>query len=131
MAGSTLTIQRGDTLTFPLTGLGSVADRSKLWFALKTSADYSDDAAILLIEETAGLTRVNGNSYASTTNGSITVDDEDAGNLTITVKPAVTSALSALYPLVYDTQVMRTDGSVTTLRSGAATVTADITRAVS
>lgn len=130
MAGSTLTIQRGDTLTATLTGLGSLATRSKLWFTVKNSTWDSDDAASLFIEETAGLTRLNGATYTTTTDGDITVDDEGDGDITITVKAAATAALSDQRTLVYDVQILRANGTVATLTSGTAIVTADVTRAV-
>lgn len=130
MAGSTLTIQRGDTLTITLTGLGSLATRSKLWFTAKHSTGDSDDDARLFIEETAGLTRLNGAAYTTTTDGDITVDGEAAGDITITVKAAATAALSDQRTLVYDVQILRADGTVATLTSGTAIVVADVTRAV-
>lgn len=130
MAGSTLTIQRGDTLTITLTGLGSLATRSKLWFTAKHSTGDSDDDARLFIEETAGLTRLNGAAYTTTTDGDITVDGEAAGDITITVKAAATAALSDQQTLVYDVQILRADGTVATLTSGTAIVVADVTRAV-
>jgi hypothetical protein len=89
-----------------------------------------DSAAILLIEETAGLTVVNGAVYATVANGDITVDDAAAGDVTITVDEAVTALLSVASGLYYDIQMVTAAG-VITLAAGRLTVAADVTRAVS
>jgi hypothetical protein len=46
---------------------------SKVWLAIKNDVLDSDDASIAYVEESAGLTRVDGENYVSTTNGSLTV----------------------------------------------------------
>lgn len=129
LAGSEITAWRGDTLRVSLTGLGNLSGRSKLWFCVKRSRNDSDSAAVLLIEETAGLTVVNGATYATTTDGSITVTDAETGAVDIVIKPAVTALLDGV-GMAYDVQML-TDTSVTTLTDGVFGVSRDVTRAVS
>lgn len=129
LAGSTITAHRGDTLTVSVTALGDISTRSKLWFTVKGNPNDTDAEARLLIEETAGLTVVNGAAYATIADGDITVTDQATGALTLTVKPAVTDDLlpSTCY---YDIQMLTSAGVVTTLTEGAFTVNTDITRAI-
>jgi len=131
LAGSDITVQRGDTLSVALTGLGNIAARTKLYFTVKVNPSRDPDtAAILKIEETAGLTVVNGVAYTTVANGDITVDDEADGDVTITVDEAVTALLMVASGLYYDIQMVSAAG-VVTLTAGRMTVAADVTRAVS
>ena len=130
LAGSTITAHRGDTLAISLTGLGSIAARSKLWFTVKASHELTDAQSTLLVEETAGLTVVNGAAHAATNDGAIVVTDAATGALTITIKPDVTDDLIPS-PYYYDIQMLTAAGVVETLAYGAFTVNSDITRAVS
>ncbi|MGD8499061.1 MAG: hypothetical protein PVJ86_00345 [Phycisphaerales bacterium] len=133
VSGSDLTIRRGDTFTAAITGLGSIANRSKLWFTVKDSKSESDNDALIQIEATAGLTRFQGAAYGTAADGSITIDDEDAGDITITIKPAATTLLwyDADEEFYYDIQVLTTVPSISTLTEGDLTVERDVTRATS
>jgi len=129
VAGSTLTIQRGDDLSAALTDLGSIAGRKKLWFTLKSDSAAADTASVLQIEETAGLVYLNG-AAGTGAQGDITVDDEDDGDITITLKAASAAQLLA-GTYVYDVQWVDASDAVHTLASGTARIVADITRATS
>lgn len=129
MTGTTMLIHRGDTFTASLSGLGNISARTKLYFTVKGSKSDLDSAAIIGLEETAGLTVLNGAAYSTTTNGSIVVTDAVTGALTITLAPAVT-ALLAGNGLYYDIQMVTAAG-VTTLTASTCNVDADVTRAVS
>lgn len=131
LSGSTITATRGDTLSASLTGLGDISARTKLWFTVKADVEQADTAATILLEETAGLTVLNGATYATTANGSITVTDAVTGALTIALAAAVTQYLQA-GPYQYDIQMLTASG-VTTLTYGMFTVDAspDVTRTVS
>ena len=128
LAGSEITVQRGDTWSISLTGLGDISSRTKLWFTVKSSRGHADNQATLMLEETAGLTVVNGAAYVTTTDGEIDVTDEAEGDLTITIAEDVTDDLipSAYF---FDIQMLA-GGVVTTLTEGSLTVNADITRAI-
>ncbi|KKN29614.1 hypothetical protein LCGC14_0842280 [marine sediment metagenome] len=134
VAGTTLTITRGDTLTASITSLGSIAGRNKLWFTVKTDRGDADTAAIIQIEETLQLLRLNGAApeVADVANGTITVDDEDNGDITIVLKAVETAKLTLTSGIRYDVQYFVTaTGLVTTVTSGLLTVAADVTRATS
>jgi len=129
--GGKLTIHRGETMSVTLTGLGDLSARSKLWFTLKGDKSQADSAAIIMIEETAGLVYLNGaDASARSANGSITVDDEDDGDITVTLVPAEADDLAVTGGLFYDVQMLTSAGAVSTLTADAAAVTADVTRAV-
>ena len=130
VAGSTLTILRGDTLSASLTGLGSIAARSKLWFTVKANPADTDAEAIIQADTTTGLLYIEGAAYATAAHGTITVDDEDAGDITITLDEAATALLSIRSNMAYDVQMLTTAAAVQTMTSGVCNVTADATRAI-
>lgn len=127
-AGTTnLTIVRGDTAQSTITGLGSLTGRTKLWFTVKSRTEDPDTKAVLFIEETDGLTRVNGAAYTTTGNGSITLGLE-TGTVIVAVAADVTKDLS---PGVYQYDIQaKVSGVVITKAEGTFTVTADVTRAI-
>lgn len=131
VSGSKITVTRGDSFSATLTGLGSIAARSKLWFTVKRSQDDPDSEAIIQIEATAGLLYVNRKAAGTTGNGSITIDEEDDGDITITLQEAETATLSKATDLYYDVQMLDTSGDVTTLTDGYLDVSLDVTRAIS
>jgi hypothetical protein len=124
-----LTILRGDTASLSLTGLGSLAGRSKLWFTAKGRPGDTDADSILQIEETAGLISLNG-AAGSPSAGSITVTNATTGALTIALTAAATAVLEAPMYLVYDLQ-LRVGAVITTLGIGPLHVTSDVTRVTS
>jgi len=132
--GSVITIQRGDTLTAVLTGLGSLIDYVSLDFTIKSNRGDADTAAIIRIRKNAsgigdGLLTLNGMTAPTAIDGSITIDDLALGNITITLIAADTATLSVVSGLYYDVQRITAAG-VITLTSGAASVVGDVTRAV-
>lgn len=128
MAGTSLTITRGDTLSATLTGLGNITGYANLWFTVKWATSDLDAAAIIQIDTDTGLLTVNG-AAATAGNGSITVDDATAGDITIALEASVTDDLTPATGLVYDVQ-WQSGTSIYTLTSGVAVVSADVTRAV-
>jgi len=129
VSGGTITILRGDTLSASITGLGDISARSKLWWTVKDSYSDTDPNAILQVEETGGLLYVNGGT-AGTALASITVSDENAGDLTIAVDETITDDLVPRNNCYYDIQMLTGAGAVTTLTAGTVNLTADVTRRV-
>ena len=128
VAGVLITIQRGDSLSISLTGLGNISTRTLLWFTLKRSLSDADSASIIQIEETAGLMYING-AAGTAGNGVITVTDAVVGNATITLQEADTDDLVAALGLYWDVQW--SDGTtVTTARVGPGNIVDDVTRAI-
>jgi len=129
VAGSTITGRRGDTLSVSLTGLGSLAGRSKLWFTVKRDDDDIDSESLIQVEETAGLLYFNGGA-ATAGNATLVVDDEDAGNVTITVVASDMADLGQIDDAKYDLQML-VSTTISTVTSGVFNLELDQTRAVS
>lgn len=130
-SGAKLTIHRGDAIVVTLTGLGDLTNRSKLWWTIKRSTDDIDAAAVVQLEETAGLLTLNGSSTGFAVDGAVlNVTDESTGNVTITLSPTISSQLPARNGNVYDLQVLRNDGTTQTLTRSTVAIVADVTRRI-
>jgi hypothetical protein len=101
VTGSNVTTYTHATWSVSLTGLGSIADRTNMLVGIKSAATDADTAAQVLIDVSTGLLYVGGAVAGTAGDGSITVDDEDAGDITITLKPA-SSTLVTPGNYVYD-----------------------------
>jgi len=90
---ATLSIRIGDTWTQDIDSLGDLTGKT-VSFAMKKRASDADTAAIVFITEGTGLTRLNG---AATTAGwgSITINDEVAGDITLRLESDATSLLTS------------------------------------
>jgi hypothetical protein len=130
VAGTDLTLHRGDTWTISLTGLGNISTRTKLWFTVKNSRRQTDAQAVLQIEETAGLLIVNGAVAGTAAHGAITVTDATLGNITITLDEAESALVVPGDSYSWDMQMRTTAGAILTLTQGSAAIEADVTRAV-
>jgi hypothetical protein len=129
ITGSNISIHRGDSISISIADLGDISGRAKLWFCVKRDRRDTDDQAIILIEESARLTRLNGAAYGTPAHGSITVTDAVAGDITIEIDEAATAELIPSAN-VYDVQVLDA-GAVSTLTDARCDINADITRATS
>lgn len=127
LKGTDLVIHRGDTWSWTKTGLGSISDRSKLWFTVKANKGDPDAKSVIQITEAGGLLYLNRTAAATPANGSITADD--AGVITIRLDESATALLREQADLVYDVQVRRSTGTTNTLTEGLLDVNADVTRA--
>jgi len=139
--------KRGDTWSISITGLGDLTGYTKIYFTIKEnpgdalSAGEDDDESIVQVclaspSVSDGLLYVNKAAPASpvvAADGSITIDDLTAGDITITVKARATALCSINYGLFYD--VSWADASspavVSTPSEGAFVLTGDVTKAVS
>ena len=131
VAGATITVYRGDSISIPLTGLGSLANLSKLYFTVKADPNDADADAILQVEQTAGLLVICG-AAGIAGDGAIALDNTVTGAITITLTAAEAAKLPTFGSPTYDVQIVRTTGTiVSTLAVGAFVVTDDLTRAVS
>ena len=128
VSGSTITAHRGDTLSAALTNIGALTNNSKLWFTVKRDYDDADTAAVIQIEKTGGLLYLNG-AVGTAGNGSLTINDEATGDVTIVLNASETAKLSP-GNYQYDIQILRSAGTpVSTLTYGEFVVPADVTRA--
>lgn len=125
----TIAARRGDAWSIAVTGLGTLTGATKLWFTIKESERQTDAKAIVQIELSEGLITLNAEAALTPANGSITIDDGAAGDITVSLAGEET-ALIALKNYVYDIQAL-IGGDPTTVQYGQFRVTADITRATS
>lgn len=130
VAGSTLTVQRGDTLSASFTGLGNISARTKLWVTGKKDKSHPDTAAVFKIEESAGLEIIAGGTATTAGNGSITVTNATTGALTVALAAVETAKLDEMVGGHYDIQMLTASG-VQTLTDATLVVTQDVTRATS
>lgn len=105
-----LSISRHGAARWTANDLGTLSGRTKFWFAVKRKHTDDDDDAILLAEETAGLLRVNGEAAGDSTGMTITVDDEDLGDVSFVIKHAVTAQLTDADNLFYQYKWLPADG---------------------
>lgn len=134
VAGSVITITRGDTLSASLTNIGALTGYVSLDFTVKKNQDDTDANAILRIRKNAsgsddGLITINKATAATAANGSITIDDAATGDITIALAAEETDDLVAYSGYFYDVQMI-TATAVTTLTEGICNVAPDVTRAV-
>ena len=133
LSGDDVTITRGDEMTLAFTGLGSVSGYKNIWFTVKKSVSYTDAQSVLMVDADTGLLYVQGAAPTAAANGSISVDDADAGDITIVVAAVETAKLTIESGIHYDVQWMDADDDIHTLTIGLekATVSADVTRSTS
>jgi hypothetical protein len=119
--GNKITVRAGDTWILPVAGLGNISTRTKLWFAVNAPG-ADDSAAKLFIEETDGLTIVNGNDeFGPPELGSITVIDETTGSISIAVDEIATGQLSGT--TFWAIKALKADGTAVTLSTGSFVIT--------
>jgi hypothetical protein len=139
IAGNTITITRGDTISFPITGLGDLSGRTGLWFTVKMHPSHETDAqAKVQITEDDGLIRLNGAEADVPGDGWFDIDDEVNGDITINLAADACAALimSGTFPSRttvktwswrWDVQIRQPGPGVWTPRSGAFVVEEDVT----
>jgi hypothetical protein len=131
VTGANISRRRGDTWSITITDMGDITGRSKLWLSVKelNTEDADDSDALLQITEGDGLLILNRETAGTSSDGSITVDDEADGDITVAVKAAATATLPR-GTFRYDVQVLN-GGNISTLSEGQFSITADVTRKVS
>lgn len=134
-AGAKITVYNNAEINISMTDLGSLANHSEIWFTVKPESSYkttADAAATIQISHTTGLLCIAGSTSGVTAgNGSITVDDETAGDITIILKAADAAKLEA-GNYRYDVKVKRSTGVlVQVLVSGKFQIDSSVTKAVS
>lgn len=119
----TLECQRGDTnrystpIVAPVAGVSTPVNLdtvAKIWFTVKREWDDADAAAV--IQKTLG-------------DGIVVSAPASAGIAVITISSAETAALSGLQRLVFDVQILESNGNVTTVDKGYFQIVRDATKA--
>lgn len=128
VVGDTIEAKRGDRWSFSLT-VGSLTGQTLVWFTVKKSKKDPDSRAIVQITSTGGLIRSNG-SPATSGNGSLTINTESTGAITIVVNQAETDDYPDFTDGWWDVQMLDANG-ITTKAEGVFKITEDVTRAIS
>lgn len=113
-----LTMVRGDTQLFTVTctqnGVPVNLTGYRIWMTAKYNLSDLDSAALF---------------QASTAAGSIALTSPALGIATVTLTPAMTNSISSSgATLVYDIQIEDPGNNVTTVTTGALTITPDVTQ---
>jgi hypothetical protein len=98
-------IKRSTDAQFTVYGLGSLTDRSALYFTAKMMREkdsVNDNDSIIQIEETKGLLRINKSKPSDHANASIVVNNELAGQITISISAIETAKLTPNEKYCYD-----------------------------
>lgn len=129
-SGDDLVIARASAWEQTITGLGSIAGRQKLWFTVKRSHGHSDAQAIIQIEETDGLLYLEGAAAGDAAWGSITVDDEDAGDVALRLSAEATELLTKPGTAAYDLKWLDAAGDPHRLAEASVEITKAVTHAI-
>lgn len=116
-----IAVRAGDSWSVPITGLGDITTRTRLWFALKDTPDIADSDSRAFVEETDGLTILNGANYAGSGDGGLVVTDPGLGNLTIVFEEAATVQLAGA--LAWALKMLNAAGNTVTLATGPFLIT--------
>jgi hypothetical protein len=119
--GNKIMVRAGDSWSIPIAGLGDISTRTKLWFSLKDTPDISDAQSRAFVEQTAGLSILNGAPYATPGDGSLTVTDPALGNLNVIFEEAATIQLSGA--LSWAIKILNAAGNTVTLATGVFLIT--------
>lgn len=124
VTGTNLSIFKGTTWNFNISGIGSDADNFYITF--KTSHHVPDSQATLQIDSN-GLTYLN-QVPQNNVSGVLTYSADNGGTLNVFVNPVVTSQIPAGLKYSWDVKAIDTE---TTIRSfGSCTVKEDVTDAI-
>lgn len=125
--GGFLTVTIANRLIVPFEGFGPIAIGQKVWFSINAVHLPGADDALLRVERTTGLTRLNGATYATTGHGTVTITDATAGDGYVTINEAATALLEARSNVVYSFQVLSVaDGPVDKATGGGRIVSAGV-----
>ena len=128
-----MTCRRGDSFSVSPTGLGNLTGYAEIYFTVKAHGDDTDaEAAVQIVKKATGsdgLLYINGEAAQVAADGSITINNQALGNITITLKAVETAKLEP-GSFDYDIELI-TSAAVTTLAVGAFIIPEDYTRATS
>ena len=135
VSGSTITIQRGDTLSASITNIGALTDYVSVDLTVKRKKTDADSAAVLRVRVNLsgtddGLLRINGAAPTDATDGSITIDDLASGDITLRVEANITAELTPQNQQMYYDIQMITATDVQTMAEGLCNISADVTQAI-
>ena len=120
---------QGDTFARDFTAL-DFEDYSNVYFTVKENYKDLDSAAIVQISSASGLLVLNSGSVSESANASITIDSGSTV-ATVYIKPIVTREVEySTNNYFYDLQMVKTDGTISTLEAGEFSTVRDVTKAI-
>lgn len=120
-----------DTISQAVTGLGNITGYAAVWVVVKDKHGKLDSEAILLVSSDVGLEVLNGAAHGTAADGSVTVDDAAAGDITIALAAAATDDLEPGKGLVWGIKWKDGSGNVYTLLDGDCDILTGPVRATS
>jgi hypothetical protein len=129
--GDDIEVSSHTTWQINLTGLGNISTRTKCYFTVKAApAGQADTEALLQIEETAGLLRIDGAAPSSALLGSLVVTNQVTGAVTVTVDETLTG-LAPRIGYTWEVKTIEvTTGHADRIATGTFAIDASVTRAV-
>jgi hypothetical protein len=98
--------------------------------SIKATETDSDNDSLVLWQEGVGLVRLNKAEAAQATDGTITVNDANPGDITLSLKVGVTGSIPAGSHVIA-AKVIKADGTVQGVGKGSITVTESTIKAIS
>lgn len=128
MTSLNISCRQGDTLSVTISALGDISSRTNLYLTVKRSILDLDSESLIQISENDGLLYFQRAQVSDASQGDITVDDEAAGDLTLTLNSALTALFTPRKMSNYICNIkMITATAVQTLATGAFTITPEVT----
>jgi len=93
LSANQINVTEGDHWIINITGLGSLANRTNMIWAMKFNRVDKDSESVIYVDETTGLITVAGTPYATAANGSLTITDESAGDIQVVIASVVTKKI--------------------------------------
>lgn len=130
-----IAVFRGDTLDLSLSGLGNISDYESMYFTVKYfyKKDSDSESTLQVVKRLSGtnegLLYVNGVPSSGSSLGIISIIDSANGDVNIFIDASVMAQVS-IKDYQYDYELIRIDGTVSTLTTGVMSVVGDVTRAV-
>jgi hypothetical protein len=122
-------IVRLESWTATISNLADISGRSKLLVSIKAAETDSDDNSLVLWQEGVGLVRLNKAAAPQATDGTITVNDANPGDITLSLKVGVTGSIPAGSHVIA-AKVIKADGTVQGVGKGSIGVTESVIKAV-
>ena len=131
VTGDEIALTRGDTAVINLSSLGVITGYQEVWFSIKERLNDTDANALVVVSSVSGLEVINKDTPGAGETGSITVTDEAAGDLTITISAAAMAQLETCSGRHYDVQWKDASDQIFTLSRGEGKleIVGDVTRA--
>jgi hypothetical protein len=123
-------IVRLESWTATISNLADISGRSKLLVSIKEAETDSDNDSLVLWQEGVGLVRLNKAAAAQATDGAITVNDANPGNITLSLKVGVTGSIPAGSHVIA-AKVIKADGAAQGVGKGSISVTESTIKAIS